>query len=185
MLFEKMWYCKVNMSEKQKDSEFIKKAAASAAGFALLAGGTWAAGSIEQNNKINAIQAEQYSNSVEEIEAYKESIKAAVDATYDSSAYIDTIKVEEDDISLGTLAENKLKTVYGEDIYNRIADRLYSPLFDSAALHNPQPGNSFALVNVDLNPEAQDGQEVIVVEPTHVIHSNVTEIPSPIIESSP
>lgn len=70
------------------------------------------------------------------------------------------------------LALKSSSTRLEADVYNDIKGRIYSPLIDSAKHYSPQAGETYDVVEVDIDPAANNGNEYIVVEPTHVIQTD-------------
>jgi len=174
------------MSEIQtntsEDSKFLKRAAAiTAAG--IVGTGAWAVGANLQNEHNHEIAQEVSNARTVETASYDASIENAVKASYDANQVAGNIYVTEGS-NLGDPAISIVKSRVGEDAYNNIRSRIFSPLNESAGLHNPQPGETYAVVSTDINPEKADGNEFIVVDSSHISKSEVTTIPSPVIEDS-
>jgi len=168
-------------NQTDNDKKFSGRSLA-AAGAILGVGVTaWAGGTAAHHNDAEAYAAELSKATTEQNETYYETIENAVNADYDSSALVGNIDVSQGD-SLGGLGEGLVIDALGDDIYNDIKSRIYNPLYDSAKLHNSQPGDTYSLVETDLDPEADNGNEYIVVEPTHIVHPSVTELATPTIE---
>jgi len=174
------------MSEIQtntpEDSKFLKRAAAiTAAG--IVGTGAWAVGANLQNEHNHEIAQEVANAQTMETANYDTSIENAVNASYDANQVAGTIYVTEGS-NLGDPAISIVKSRVGEDAYNDIRSRIFSPLNKSAESHNPQPGETYAVVSTDINREKADGNEFIVVDSSHISKSEVTTIPSPVIEDS-
>lgn len=114
---------------------------------------------------------------------YTNSIAQAIDAQYDAKDSIGSVSVGQG----GSLGEAGLEVVHkavGDTEYNAIHDRIYSPLMDSVTQRatsgqTVQPGEQFEVVKTDINPEAHNGDEYIVVPENQVVHTNINGIPTP------
>jgi len=155
------------MSEIQtntpEDNKFLKRAAATVAGLGLVGTGAWAVGSNIQNEHSHEIAQEVADERQSKLESYDFSVESAINTAYDTSRVIGEINVTEGSNLIDpalSIVESKL----GSDVYNDVKARIYSPLLDSAKAHNPQPGESYSVVSVDINPAQADGDEFIVVE---------------------
>lgn len=188
-----MWYCISNMAEKQTHTTerdtFFQKAAnivkehpyTSAAGVLLTGAAVAAAGqSIQRDSNAEAAQT-SYEASTKAEQERIDSISAAIEASYDDKDVIgDPIVLEQGGDLIGPALFN-IKTVLGEETYGDVKPLIYDSLQLSATLHGTtQPGDRFNVVETDLNPDADDGNEYIVVKEDKIIHSDVTELPSPI-----
>lgn len=192
MLFYKIWYCISNMSEKQTSpterDTFFQKAAnivkdhpyTTGAAVLLTGGVALAAGQAEQRNS-NAEASQSIIEAQTKAEQERvDTISAAIEASYDSeNVRGDTITIEQGGDLIGPAVFN-VKSFLGEETYNEVKPLIYDTLELSAKLQGTvQPGDRFNVIETDLNPEANDGNEYIVVEETKVVHSNITELPSP------
>ena len=166
-----------------EDNKFLKRAVATAAGLGIVGTGAWAVGANLQNQHNHEIAQEVANAQAVETASYDTSIENAVNASYDANQVAGNIYVTEGS-NLGDPAISIVKSRVGEDAYNDIRSRIFSPLNKSAGLYNPQPGETYAVVSTDINPEKADGNEFIVVDSSHISKSEVTTIPSPIIEDS-
>jgi hypothetical protein len=176
------------MSEKEtntpEDDGFIKNAAlrAGAISTILLAGvGGIAIGQNAQREQSHDIIQKNDTAQKASHETYNNSIEAAVNAQYDSNQVVGEINVTESANNLIDPAQAIVKTELGND-YEAAAARTYEPLLDSAKAQNPQPGEIYSVVSVDINPEQADGNEFIVVDQANIQPETVTALPSPIIE---
>jgi len=173
------------MSEKeintQEDDDFIKKAAlkAGAVSGILLAGvGAVAIGQNAQREQSKEIAQESANVQQVSLETYNNSIEAAINATYDSQQVIGEIDVTQGSNLIDPALEI-VETNFGND-YEAAAARTYEPLVDSAKAQNPQPGETYSVVLTDINPEAQDGDEAIVVDQDRIRPTESVTVPSPV-----
>lgn len=155
------------MSEIQtntpEDNKFLKRAAATVAGLGLVGTGAWAVGSNIQNEHNNEIAQETADSRQLDLKNFELSVESAVNSTYDKSQVIGEINVTQDS-NLIDPALSIVESSLGSDAYNNIKSRIYSPLLRSAETQNPQPGESYSVVSVDINPAQADGNEFIVVK---------------------
>jgi hypothetical protein len=169
------------MSEIQTphDDNFIKKAVI--AGTILV--GTVGLGMTAnaQEGHLNDIAQQAEDSKKVETAAYNNSIEAAINASYDASKVVGEIPIQQGS-NLIDPAESIIKTALGEDLYNNIKSRIYSPLLDSAKHYSPQPGETYYVVETDLDSQLDNGNEYIIVDQTHVLDSEMTAIPTPVIE---
>ena len=174
------------MSEKQinttEDNKFLKRAVATAAGLGIIGTGAWAVGANIQNENKHELAQEKADSQQAELEKYHDSIETVASIRYPSTLVLGEINVTQDSNIIDG-AELLLKTNLG-DQYNDIKSRIYSPLLDSAKAHNPQPGEKYSLVEIDINPEEADGTEYIIVNSDSIMHPQPS-LPSPVIEDSP
>jgi hypothetical protein len=163
----------------QEDKKFNGRAVG-AAGAILGVGITaaWAGGSAHHNQELAQDHAAQSQAETAAGEAYHDSIVEAINAQYDQSDLVGNVNAPEGG-SLGEEGLALVETALGSDVYDDIKDRIYSPLMDSSAQYIPQPNETFSVVEVDINPEANDGDEYVLVKPDHVVNSNITELPTP------
>ena len=98
---------------------------------------------------------------------------------FNASQVIGEIDIDEDETLIDT-AKAIIEARVGDE-YNDIKKRIYGPLMESAQQYNPQPGDTFYVVEVDVNPEANDGVEYFVADPEHVVSTGTDSLPSPII----
>jgi hypothetical protein len=169
------------MSEKPF---FTPKRAAIAAtglvvGTALVAAGQNANNANHVQDRIDASNEHDA-----EVEAYHDSIEAAVNAAYDRKAVVGEI-----DVVYGTRpideAERILREALGEDVYKENRAHLYDYLEDSAQIFtsqgDPQPGQKLYVVEVDMDPEKNNGSEYIVTDGNGGIIEEQTSdtLPSP------
>lgn len=159
------------------NSPVTKVAAIGVAGAVVL---STAIGQAQQRNAI-AEQANTLSEEkATEITNYKDSIQNAIESDYDAKQSIATISVGEG----GSLGEAGLEAIHeaiGDAEYNTIHNRIYSPLMDSVKQREGavQPGEKFEVVKTDINPDAHDGDEYIVVAQNQVIHTDIDSLPAP------
>ena len=173
------------MSEKeintQEDNDFLKKAALRAGAVSGIAlAGAFAFGQQVQNEQSHEIAQESSNVEQASLETYNNSIEAAINATYDSNQVVGEIEVTQGS-NLIDPALSIVETELNND-YEAAAARTYEPLVDSAKAQNPQPGETYSVVSVDINPEKADGNEFIVVDQANIQAEQVTALPSPIIE---
>lgn len=187
-----MCYCISNMSEKQTPSTerdtFFQKAAnivrdhpyPIAAGVLITGAAAVAAGQSGQRDSISEASLASQVADREANEARMDSIALAIEASYDSKDVIgNTISIEQDGDLIGPSIAN-IKSVLGESTYNDTEPLFYKTLQLSAQLHGTvQPGERYNVVETDINPEADDGNEYIVVQENKIVHSDITELPSP------
>jgi len=173
------------MSEKeintQDNDDFLKKAAlrAGAVSGILLAGaGAFAIGQNAQREQNQEIIQETHNTEQASLDTYNNSIEAAINATYDSQQVIGEIDVTQGSNLIDPALEI-VETNLGND-YEAAAARTYEPLVDSAKAQNPQPGETYSVVLTDINPEAKDGNEAIVVGQDQIRSVETATIPSPV-----
>jgi len=152
------------MSEKEKDL-FYKRATAIGVGLAITGTAGIAIGQNLNNEGHNADAAEAATEKTTNQEALRGSIEAAINAEYDAKDIIGEIVVEQG-TTLGSEAEAIVKNTLGDELYDNVKESIYDPLLYSAKLHNPQPGETYPVVEVDLDPENNNGNEYIVVNET-------------------
>ncbi|MGY4893500.1 MAG: hypothetical protein ACO1N2_02265 [Candidatus Saccharimonadota bacterium] len=169
------------MTKTEKEFNITPKSVAAAAAIVALpvaAIGIAHAQNEQRQASLDAA-ADRAAESQAATEAYKDSIVEAINAQYDAEAVVGQISIEQGDTLIGK-AESLLIDALGPDLYSDIKGRIYSPLQDSAMQYMPHPGDTFYVVGVDLNPEAEDGNEYVVTDGSGgIIHSDATEIPSP------
>lgn len=170
------------MSEKQteKESKFPTRAVTAAAAIVGLgAAGAYAGGQLGQNEHNQAIAQEVNHAQAQETEAYVDSIKQAVEAHYDKKeSLVGEVEITKDKL-LERGALELVEHALGSDVYNDIKGRIYDPIHISASGFPQHIGEKYDVVEVDLNPQANDGNEYIVVDPTHVVDTEATDIPTP------
>jgi len=168
------------MSEKPF---FTPKKAAVAAG--LIVAGTigWTAGQNAHNANQLQDRKDEAAEEAVALEAYHDSIEAAVNAAYDRKAVVGEI-----DVIHGTRlineAERILKETLGEDVYKENRDHLYDYLQDSAQIYTsqggPQPGEKLYVVELDMDSDPSNGNEYIVTDGSGgIIDEPIDEIPAP------
>lgn len=154
------------MSEKGNPNFSMRRAAVATG---LLAGGAAVVLTGQAVNNANHDQqrVDDAAEHAAEVQAYHDSIEAAVNAAYDKKAVIDEINIVQGTVLIDE-AEAILKNSLGEDVYNANREHLYDYLLDSAKLVNakssPQPGEKVYVVEVDLDPENENGNEYIVTD---------------------
>jgi len=149
------------MSEKEKDP-ILTKAAAVGLGLTLAAGIGIAVGQNANNEGQKNDRVEAANEAIDTQEAFRDSIDAAINAEYDAKDIIGEITVEQG-TTLMSEAEAIVKDTLGESLYDDVKESIYDPLLYSAKQHNPQPGETYPVVEVDLDPENNNGNEYIVV----------------------
>lgn len=169
------------MSKTEKEFNITPKSVAAAAAIVALplAAIGVAHGQNEQREASQEAAADRLAASQEATEAYEDSIVEAINAQYDKEAVIGEINIQQGDTLIGK-AEPLVIDALGADLYGDIKGRIYSPLQDSAMQYVPNPGEKFYVVEVDLNPEADDGNEYIVTDGSGgIIDTDATGLPSP------
>lgn len=165
----------------QKAANIVKEHPYTAGAGVLLTGAAIAAAgqSIQRESNADAAEA-RYEASTQAEQERVDSISQAIEASYDSQAVIgDTIVLEQGGNLIGPAGVN-IQSVLGEETYNDVKPLIYDTLELSAKLQGVvQPGDRYNVVETDINPEANDGNEYIVVQENKVVHSDVTELPSP------
>ena len=165
----------------QKAANIVKEHPYTAGAGVLLTGAAIAAAgqSVQKESYADAAEA-RYEASTQAEQERVDSISQAIEASYDSEAVIgDTIVLEQGG-NLIDPAEYNIKSEFGEEKYAEFKPLIYDTLELSAKLQGTvQPGDRYNVVETDINPEANDGNEYIVVQENKVVHANVTEIPSP------
>ena len=158
------------MSEIEKyteeDNKFLKNAAMTAAGIVTVGAIAWGAGAVNNNE-----QGPSDIKEVNNVENYER--------VFNASEVVGDIYVEED-TNLAERAENVLEARFGDE-YTADRKRTYDVLLGSAQQYNPQPGETYYIVQTDINPEAKDGSEYFVVDSEHVVATGTDSLPSPII----
>jgi hypothetical protein len=188
-----MWYFINNMIETEtphstepthsaddEDKKFKKRL------FAVLAGITGATvaatGIAAENQHREDIKQGVIAEKQAEAKAYNDSIEAAVNATYDAKKVAGQINVLQD-TSLIKPAEQLIEKIKG-DLPNDIEARTYEALLDSAQKHQPQPGETYYVVQTDIDPAQQNGTEYVVVDSEHVINTDLDTLPAPTFTAS-
>ncbi len=132
---------------------------------------------------------ESRANYQREIDALKEKarISAITDATtaqYSSDALIgEPFKISEGS-GLLEPALTELHETLGDAVFNDVQPLIYDTLKTSATIQaqisQPRPGETFAIVSKDINPESQDGNEYFVIDPsTQVVYTDVDTLDTP------
>jgi len=177
------------MSEKeintQDQDDFLKKAALRAGAVSgLIAVGVGAAAigqNIQREQSHDIIQATETAQQAS-LNTYNDSIEAAINATYDSNQVVGEINVSQGS-NLIDPALSIVEANLGND-YEAAAARTYEPLADSAKAQNPQPGETYSVVSVDIDPAQNNGQEFIVVDSDKIYNSSAETLPSPVITNA-
>ena len=172
------------LTNTPEDDNFIKKAALRTgigAGVLLAGIGAVAVGQNAQREQSHEAIQETANTEQALLETHDNSIEAAVNAKYDSNQVVGEIEVTQGS-NLIDPAVSIVETTLGNDYEAAAAARTYGPLVDSAKAQNPQPGETYSVVSVDINPEQADGNEFIVVDQDNIRPEQVAALPSPIIE---
>ncbi len=110
----------------------------------------------------------------------------ATNAQYSSNDLIGEFTIK--DGGLEAPALDVIHGYLGDSVYDNNYPLFYDTLLTSAKIQAkqaiPQPGDVYSVVAKDIDPEKNDGLEYLVVKPTQILHENITDIPTPIIESS-
>lgn len=175
------------MSETPKDEKpfSLKKAGLIAAGVIGTAGYlVTQAGVNAHNDAIQEQQArDEFQQSQEAAEQRADTIRAAIEKQYDSSAVVGSFLAETDPTLIAS-AESILKESLGDEVYNDNIDRWYDDLLASAKIINaeyfPQPGETIHVVETDLDGNPDNGNEYIVTPAPGGIASSDGTIPSPV-----
>jgi len=173
------------MSEIQtpdsNEQKFRKATAAAAAGLlGLGVASTIAIGQAGTLDDRKADALEAVAESSAEKQQYIDTIREKINAEYDSKNVIGEILVTEGS-TLISGAEKIVETTLGADLYNEMKDQIYDPLLDSAQQYSPQPGETYYVVEVDIDPEKDNGNEYLVTDGSGgILHTDLTELPSPI-----
>ncbi len=77
-----------------------------------------------------------------------------------------------------------LHDTLGDAEFNNVQQLIYGTLRDSAFIQTdisqPRPGDTFAVVATDLDPDSKNGNEYVIVDPsTQVIYTDLDEIATP------
>lgn len=169
------------MAEKQTESEskFPTRAVTAAAAIVGIgAAGVYGGAQLGQNEHNAAIAQEVTTTHTLETEAYHDSIEQAVNATYDKKALVGEVEIAQDKL-LEDGALELVEHALGSDVYNDIKGRIYDPIHISASGFPQHVGEKYDVVEVDINPQDNDGNEYVVVDPTHVVDTEATDIPTP------
>ena len=144
----------------------------------IIGGGAAAIGELGQPTAAQRAAYEHQSLIDAKAASYEDSISKAINATYDSKA-----KIGEIDITLGeSLLDPSINAVIahiGEDAYHQHKSQIYDALKNSTLRLNPQPGEKYAIVEIDIDPAANNGDEFVTVDNSHVLASEGTQIPAP------
>jgi hypothetical protein len=183
----RIWYCISNMSQEQittpENDDFFKKAARRSAvvtGALLVGSVALVVGQNKQNEHRHDIAQEMEAAHQAQTVAYKNSIDAAVNARYDANDQVKgKIFVTQDSDLIGP-AVSIVKSELG-DAANAVMPTKYDSLNESAQLLNTQPGDVAVVVRTDLNPEANDGVEYLVVDEKNIILKQQATLPGPTI----
>ena len=164
---------------ENNDKDFLKRAAI-VAGASLAFGGIATAGIAEaghrddiKNGLIADVQAKA--------EAYNNAVEAAVNTQYDQKDVVAEIDVLTDS-NLIDPAQSAIESLNSGET---VEPRVYEALLDSARQHQPQPGEKYSIVPVDIDPQQQNGTEYIVVDSEHVLNTDLDTLPAPTFESAP
>lgn len=167
------------MSEIPKD-DFLKKAALTAgAGLALGAAITVGVG---QNNQraanaeaLAALNAEQAQKSAEYVLSAQEVAKGM----FSIEDVVGSFTVEQGS-GLEGPALAVIEKSLGSDLYHETKPFFYNALKASIDLHGTvQPGDEKSVVEADIDPEADNGNEYLVVNNDQINHGVVDELPTP------
>jgi hypothetical protein len=124
--------------------------------------------------------AEQQIQEDYESDAYKDSVSQAINAFYDKDALVgNRFEVPQG----GGLLEPAIKEVVatiGQDAYNKDQNDIYNALLNSSLLHNVQPGETYAVVETDFDPQNDNGIEYVTIEASHILADPNEPIPAPI-----
>lgn len=164
----------------QKAANIVKDHPYTTGAAVLLTGATIGVVGQEAQRGANADAATaSYEASTQAEKEHVDSISEAINADYDSKSVIgDTIVLEQGGNLIGP-AEFNLKSEFGEEKYAEFKPLIYDTLELSAKLQGTvQPGDRYNVVETDINPEANDGNEYIVVKEKNIVHSDITELPS-------
>lgn len=176
-------------THNEKD-DFMKRAAnvvkhpAFIAGATVATVGLLAGGQALENANRDAVREASEQAEIAASAEYTDSIRSAIEAQYDAKDRIgQTITLEQGDSLIGPALFN-INSVLGDELFEDSKPLFYDTLQLSIQLHNevsgvPQPGDRYNVVETDINPEANDGNEYIVVKENQIVHTDVTELPSP------
>lgn len=132
---------------------------------------------VDNNDAIKVWNEEQLKNP-------SEYIVEATHAQYSSDDRIGEFVIK--DGGLEAPALDAIHAYLGDSVYDSKYPIFYDTLLISAQeqskQHIPQPGDEYAVVKADLDPEKNDGLEYLVVQKGQIIESEA-KIPTPIIES--
>jgi len=179
------------MTEKQtppkNDEGFMRRAASyikdhpveTAIAIGVTGAAGFAAGAAAEGAHREAV-AQEGSAAIEqaEIEAH-ENLVDALNAQYDADSLIKMVRIPEG----GNLEGQALNAIYetlGDDVYNDTKPLFYDLVHDSAKAHGiVHPGDEFAVIETDYDGDSSNGKEYLVVKPTQIVHSDITELPTP------
>lgn len=167
------------MTEIQKD-DFLKKAALTAgAGLALGAAITVAVGQNNQRAENADAAAALYAEKAQKSAEYVLSAQEMAKGMFSIEDVVGSFTVEQGSGLEGpalAVIENSL----GTDLFNDTKPLFYDALRASIDLHGTvQPGDEKTVVEADIDPEANNGNEYLVVNQDQINHGTVTELPSP------
>lgn len=139
---------------------------------------TGAGAAIETVKDIN--QANEAAIIVEQNQREHEAFIDSLNARYPADAVFTSIKIA-DGQGLESAALDAVTAEVGVKSYSQLRPLIISSIQDSAEYrtedHIVQPGEEYAIV--------ENGQHMLIVNPDQIIHTNVTELPTPIIDSAP
>jgi len=150
---------------------------------ALALGGVGVYNGLTQPNASQQAGMDRMNEIAAQSELFATNIEAAVNASYDRSAVVGEIPISQGDSLYGPTINIVIDRI-GQDAYNDNQSRLVNAIDASTKKHNPQPGETYAVVETDVDPEKNNGNEFVTVDISHVIDTLEPgeKLPSPVIE---
>ena len=110
---------------------------------------------------------------------HKQAIVDSLGGTFDESLQIgDTFTIKQSE----GLVDKSLVEIEKEysDVFKDMKPLIYDDLLTAATFQViPQPGETFVVVETDVDPDKNNGNEYLPVRENQILHTDVTEIPSP------
>ena len=168
-----------NMSETNNESHFLTKAATIGAALAVGGGAVIGVGQNIQRADNEAAFAALTAEKAQQKAEYVLSAQELAQGMFTIEDVVDSFTIEQgsgvEDPALAVIEKS-----IGTDLYNDLKPQFYDALGASIdLLGTVQPGQELTVVEADVDPEANNGNEYLVVKPTQINHGNVTELPSP------
>jgi hypothetical protein len=172
------------MTEINNDSKFFKRARAAAIGVGITASAALAAqGATTISNGIN--KSNETQAGIEAEDTHEKAIIESLTGQFDEALVIgDAFSIEQGG-GLETPALAEIERVYGEQFEN-LKPLIYNDLQTAAKYQiMPQPGETFVVVEFDVDPELDNGKEYLPVRTTQIIRGDdvqletLNTVPSP------
>ena len=166
------------MTEKQKESDFFKKAVA--AGTVVAGAGTLWLGGQTVSNISNASASEEALQAAHESKlANTEILENKLHGQFDESQVVGEMFIIKEGQGLTEPSLAQIEAVYHDD-FNNLKPLIYDNLMTAAKLQGTvQPGEHWVVVEDDIDPENDNGKEYLPARESQIVHSPIDALPTP------